>query len=402
MKVNIEKGRAAGSIYAPTSKSDAHRLLICAALAEGESVISGVSSCDDVDATVRCLTALGASIEIDKDTYTVRGFDPKSADIRTPLDCAESGSTIRFLIPLCSLSGKEVKLIGKGRLMDRPFDVYEGIFNEKGARFKKSDDITLRGALTPGEYALKGNVSSQFISGLLFALPLLEGDSVIRITPPYESRSYVEMTLATLNKFGIRTICDGEFSIRIPGNQKYSAIRTRAEGDFSGAAFPAALNLFGSDVKILGLKDDSLQSDKAYERFYPMLASGYADIDISDCPDLGPVLFAVAAGKHGAKIRGTARLRIKESDRVMAMTEELRKMGAVISVYENEVLIAKTDLHAPNSPLNAHGDHRIVMALAILLCSYGGEIEGAEVIAKSYPAFFEDLIKLGLGITFYD
>lgn len=402
MKVKIEKGTARGKIYAPTSKSDAHRLLICAAMAEEESVIDGVSTCADIEATVRCLRALGAKIDIDGERYTVSGADMKNSRPDSELFAGESGSTIRFLIPIAAISGYDVTFSGQGRLMQRPFGVYEDVFKEEGLLFEKGDKIRLRGPLRPSVFTLRGDVSSQFISGLLFALPVLDADSVIRIIPPLESRAYIEMTLDALSKFGVSAYFEDDLSIRVPGRQKYSARKLRAEGDYSGAAFPEALNLLGGEVKVLGLNPHSLQSDKAYLEFYPRLERGFTELDISDSPDLGPILFALAAQKHGARIRGTARLRIKESDRVFAMAAELSKLGANMKIYENEVVISKTELHAPTEPLASHGDHRIVMALAVLLTRYGGKIEGAEAVSKSYPDFFLHLQKLGIGIRFYD
>ena len=402
MRVKIEKGTAKGEIYAPSSKSDAHRLLISAAMCEGESVIDGVSPCADIEATVRCLRALGANIDIDGERYTVTGTDMTLSRPETALLVGESGSTARFLIPIAALSGSEVTLRAEGRLMQRPFGVFEDIFKKEGLRFEKSDEIRLKGPLRPSVFTLRGDVSSQFISGLLFALPILKSDSVIKIIPPLESRAYIEMTLHALSKFGVRAYFEDALTIIVPGGQKYSPKNVRAEGDYSGAAFPFALNLFGGDVKVLGLNPHSLQSDKAYLEFYPKLDGGFAELDISHCPDLGPVLFALAAAKHGARITGTARLKMKESDRAAAMAEELSKFGARTDIYENEVIIGNSDLHAPNEILCSHGDHRIVMALAILLTVYGGEIDGAEAVAKSYPDFFTHLQKLGIGIQIYD
>jgi len=405
MKVKIERGTAHGCIDAPRSKSMAHRLLICAALSDGASHISGITDCDDVKATCECLKKLGADIEISSDTYTVRGFKPEMLPCKDELYCHESGSTIRFLIPIAALSDKEITLSGAPQLMRRPFDVYERLFTEKGLDFTKTDDgkIKIKGPLCGGEYSLPGDISSQFITGLLFALPLAKDDSIIRLTTKIESLSYINMTVGALEKFGVEAdFSESEQSIYIKGSQAYRCTDATVEGDFSGAAFIDALNLIGGDVKITGLKDNSLQGDKAYRKLYPMLKEGSPTIDIHDCPDLGPILFAMAAANNGAEFINTARLKIKESDRAATMKEELSKLGCYAEVYENRVTVPPCNLHTPTIPISSHGDHRIAMAMATLLTLVGGEITEAEAINKSYPEFFAHLEALGIGITYND
>jgi len=399
----IKPSRAEGTVRAPASKSIAHRLLICAALAEGTSYIDGITPCEDVLATVDCLRALGAEISVTDNVYTVHGCDMKKSAPTTMLYARESGSTLRFIIPIAALSGAKCAISAHDALLKRPLSVYEDIFREKELMLLKNNKIIhVDGPLPSGEYKLPGNVSSQFISGLLFALPLAEGESVIRITPPFGSQSYVRLTLDAMRSFGVDAYFEDSHTIRIPGGQRYGAGRFTVEGDYSGAAFLDALALLGSDIEVLGLNPESAQGDKEYQRIYPLMKEGGQTVNIDDCPDLGPILMALAAALGGAELIGTARLRIKESDRAAAMAEELRKLGARVTVYENSVVIEKSELHTPAEPICGHNDHRVVMAMAVLLTLTGGEIEGAEAISKSYPSFFEDIKALGIEVTTYE
>ena len=317
--------------------------------------------------------------------------------------CRESGSTLRFMIPPAMLSGKTTVFYGAESLMRRPMGVYEKLFSELGLTYiSDGETVVVKGPLTGGEYNVVGNISSQFISGLLFALPSAVGDSRIRIAPPIESRSYIELTLSALREFGVRAEWEDDHTLFIPGEQKFIAHDLNVEGDYSGAAFPEALSLFGGEVCVEGLDPESIQGDKAYRRYFEMLSSGIPTIHIGDCPDLGPILFAVAAAKFGGVFDGTRRLKIKESNRAEAMAEELVKFGAYVRIYEDTAIIYPSDFHAPTEPLCGHNDHRIVMALAVLLTLTGGEIVGAEAVAKSYPEFFEHLSALGIEVYFYE
>lgn len=402
MRAVIEKGRARGKISAPPSKSMAHRLLIGAALAEGVSRVRGISLCEDVLATVDCLNALGAKIELSGGEAVVSGFDPRLSKPTAPLSARESGSTLRFLLPLALLSGNPARFVGAGRLMERPMEVYRQLCNEHGLLFRQEDGITVAGALRGCDISLRGDVSSQFITGLLFALPFLGGERRIHITTDIESRSYIDLTLAAMGAFGVMAVWENERTLLVPEGSRYTPRDVTVEGDWSGAAFPEALNLFGGEVEISGLLSDSSQGDRVYRRYYEALLSGRAELSIKDCPDLGPVLFAVASALNGARITDTRRLRIKESDRAAAMAEELSKFGGRVRVYENSVEIDKTELHAPKEILCGHNDHRIVMALSVLCTLFGGEIEGASAVSKSYPTFFDDLGKLGIKVRLYE
>ena len=399
MKIRINKGVANGRISAPPSKSMAHRLLICAAMCEGKSIVHGISVCEDVLATLDCMQALGIKYEKNGTDVTVYGKPPRDFTPLEPLRCRESGSTLRFMIPISMISEHTAVFYAAKRLMQRPLSVYQKLFAENGLTFITDDSsIVVKGPLHGGEYTVVGNVSSQFISGLLFALPNAEKDSIIHITPPIESRSYIELTLSALHTFGIEAYWTDDYTIKIKGNQRFAPTEVSVEGDYSGAAFPDALNIFGSDVKIDGLCENSLQGDSVYKKHFDMLSVGVPTIHIGDCPDLGPILFAVATAKNGGIFNGTKRLKLKESDRCEAMATELRKFGAMVSVYEDTVVIYPADFHAPTSLLCGHNDHRIVMALSILLTLTGGELDGAEAVSKSYPTFFENLISLGIEV----
>ncbi|MBO5945353.1 MAG: 3-phosphoshikimate 1-carboxyvinyltransferase [Clostridia bacterium] len=400
MNVTISKGVARGEICAPPSKSMAHRLLICAAMAQGCSTVRGISDCEDVRATLDCLSALGISYEICGNDVTVNGKAPCDMAPTEPLKCRESGSTLRFMIPIAMMSDHTAIFYGAEGLMSRPMSVYETLFRERGLTYiADGGSIVVRGPIKGGVFSVPGNVSSQFISGLLFALPSAKIDSKIKIAPPIESRSYIDLTIDALKKFGVNVSWQDEYTLTVKGNQAFQPADVTIEGDYSGAAFPESLNLFGGDVRISGLNPDSIQGDRVYKKYYEMLRNGTPNIHIGDCPDLGPILFAVAAAKHGGIFTGTKRLKIKESDRAAAMADELKKFGTSVSVYEDTVVIYPKDFHAPATPLSGHNDHRIVMSLSVLLTLTGGNIEGAEAVSKSYPAFFEGLSLLGIEVA---
>ena len=402
MKIKIEKSIARGDIYAPPSKSASHRLLIAAALADGTSRIEGISLCDDVLATADCLRSLGAKIEFADGGAIVTGCDVTETVPSGILACRESGSTLRFMIPIAAMCGRRVSFSAADGLLRRPLSVYEELFADKGIDLTRGEVIEVFGRLCGGEYTLRGDVSSQFISGLLFAAPLTGEDVRIHITEKIESRPYIDMTLSAMRICGITATWESERTIFVKGGQKYQPTCGRVEGDWSGSAFTESFNLFGGDVHLLGLCDDSLQGDRIYREHFNSLEYGAPTISLGDCPDLGPILFAVAAAKNGARFTNTSRLKIKESDRAEMMAQELRKLGARIEVEENCVTVHKSELHAPSEPLLGHNDHRIVMSLATLASVYGGEIIGAEAVKKSYPNYFEDIKSLGINVTEYE
>ena len=398
MNVRIFPSTASGTVSAPTSKSMAHRALICAALAQGESRISGVCDCEDVRATLDCLQALGAACQKQNDTVIVNGTDFSKSSSAT-LFCRESGSTMRFMLPLCLLSQNEMTLTGAASLLSRPMTPYQTLCREHGLYFAQTNEgITVKGPLRAGEYTLAGDVSSQFISGMLFALTQTEGNSILHILPPFESRSYVLLTMQALAEFGADLAWLDDETVLVRGKTPMTAKQYTVEGDYSGAAFLSALNVLGGSVTVEGLNPASLQGDRVYLEHFESLQKGNATISLADCPDLAPILFALAARGEGARFTDTRRLAIKESDRARAMAAELCKFGALVDVRENEVIIKRGTFHAPTESLSAHNDHRIVMSLAVLATLTGGVIEGAEAVAKSFPDFFERIATVGIQI----
>lgn len=386
MTVTIYPSVPSGSVAAPPSKSMAHRLLICAGQAIGVQNVHGVALSEDILATMDCLRALGVDCAYRDGDVTVTGYTPHCGEEGAVLPCRESGSTLRFFLPLC-LFGPPMTLTGSERLLARPLDVYADICRKQGIRFEKAEtSVTVEGTLSPGEFRLPGDVSSQFVSGLLFTLATLDGDSIIKLRPPVESRSYIDMTMAALRAFGVETAWLDRETIAVPGRQVYAwRSDVTVEGDWSNAAFFLALGL-----DVTGLDPESLQGDRVCTEYFAALRRGPAELDISDCPDLGPVLFAFAASHHGGVFTGTRRLRMKESDRGWAMAEELRKFGVSVDVQENRIAVSG-GIKAPTETLNGHNDHRVVMSLAVLCTKTGGTIAGAEAVKKSFPDFFEKL-----------
>ena len=399
MKVMIAPSVPRGAVAAPASKSVAHRMMIGAALAEGESVLRGIAGSEDMKATLDCIAALGASYVLDGDALTVRGVGGDLSRSAGVFPCRESGSTLRFFVPVALLREGTSVFTGSERLLERGADVYGEVFSGKRITMRKSaGSVSFTGRLTPGEYAVRGDISSQYITGLLLALPLAGGDSTLTVLPPVESRPYIDITLGVMRQFGAAVEQTGENTFFIPGGQ-YRAVNAAVEGDWSNAAFFYALNALGGDVTVTGLSPDSLQGDRACVGMLAQLQNGFAEMDIAATPDLGPVLFAAAAALHGGRFTGTRRLAVKESDRAAAMAAELAKCGVKTAVEENAVTVFPGGLHAPAGPLCGHNDHRIVMALAVLLTQTGGAIEGAEAVNKSFPGFFDVLREAGIVIT---
>lgn len=402
MKVIITPKKLSGDITPPASKSQAHRLMIAAALSEGTSVITRLSRSQDIDATLSCMTALGAKARwLDEDTLRLEGGKAEGDGI---LDCGESGSTLRFLIPVAlAVRGKGV-FKGRGRLMQRPQEPYFEIFREKGVACRQEGDtLTVEGRLAPGVYRLPGNVSSQFVTGLLYALPLLPGDSEILLTTELESKGYVDMTLEALSAYGIIVeVTDGGY--KVPGNQKYTARDMAVESDYSQAGFFFAARGCGSDLRILGLNQNSAQGDRIVEEYMARLdVPGDVVLDVRECPDLVPPLVARAALRKGkTHIVGAARLRMKESDRLESVTDVLGRLGADI-LEEPEGLIITGKDRLTGGEVDAWGDHRIAMMAAVAAtgCENPVTITGAENVKKSYPTFWEDYEALG-GIVRYE
>ncbi len=390
-----------GKICAPPSKSMAHRYLVGSALSKEKCVLSGIDYSEDILASIDCLKALGAEITTDNDTVCVNPDNFMKAE-NSVLECRESGSTLRFFIPLALCLGKEITLKGSTRLFERPLDVYEGLCRENNFKFKKDiSSVTICGNLKSGNYKIKGDISSQFITGLIFALVYLGGDSSIEIIPPFESRSYINLTISALKSFGADVEFIDKYNIAIRKSKMHS-YSGKIEGDYSNAAFLDAFNHLGSEIEIQNLKCNSLQGDKVYKYYFDKICNGAPTLDISDCPDLGPILFALAALKNGAVFTGTNRLKAKESDRGAAMHEELKKLGGGLIFGDNMITVPKQELKYKSNILDGHNDHRIVMAMSVILSKIGGEIAGIEAVKKSYPGFFEDIQKLGAEVELDD
>jgi 3-phosphoshikimate 1-carboxyvinyltransferase len=285
-------------------------------------------------------------------------------------------------------------MYGSERLLERPLDVYENLCREYGFDFSKDEEsVTLCGKLSSGNYKIRGDISSQFITGMILALIYLGGNSSIEIIPPFESRSYINLTISALDSFGADVSFTDENKIDIKASEM-KAFSGKIEGDYSNAAFLEAFNRIGSEIEIGNLSPESLQGDKIYTEYFDRICGGTPRLNISDCPDLGPVLFALAALKNGATFTGTERLKAKESDRGAAMHEELSKLGGGLVFGDNEITVPKQELRYNGQSLCGHNDHRIVMALSVILSAVGGTLEGAEAVNKSYPSFFEEIVRL--------
>ena len=406
MNVTITPTLLKGTITPPPSKSQAHRLIIAAALSDGVCRLSNVELSQDIQATLRCMRTLNADASSDgtviRGCNLVDGFEVPPPEI---MDCGESGSTLRFLIPVALALQGGGKFTGHGRLMERPQGPYFDLFREKGIACSLEDGVlTVSGKLTPGVYALPGDVSSQFVTGLLYALPLLEGDSEIQLTTGLESRGYVDMTLDALNRFGVSVDYDGDRRFRVPGNQVYQHRDLAIEADWSNAAFWYAARLLGCSVETAGLNPASVQGDRVIAAFCDRLReSGPVELDVSQCPDLVPPLAAMAAlrDRETTRIGNAARLRMKESDRLSTVTEVLTALGADIEEQADALVIRGKAKLPGGVTVSGHNDHRIAMmaAIAATRCEKPVTVTGAECVKKSYPRFWEDYERLGGQLT---
>lgn len=419
MRVKIEKSEANGIAIAPPSKSIAHRLLIACALASGKSEVAGISDSEDMLATLDCIKALGVEVAKDGDVVhlnpnadkqkpnrkiadkncesNAETNDKNNPECKAVFDCRESGSTLRFFIPVASVFFEKSEFVGSKRLLERGVDVYKNALGDNGVKVDSdSEKIIVSSSLRAGEYTLDGNVSSQYVSGLMFALPLLDGDSKIIVREPVESRAYIDMTIDVLKKAGIY-IAEIERNVfYIKGAQRYRSGKYAVEGDWSNGAMLLAFDELGGRVDVVGLDENSVQGDKVCKDIFKKLDDKNVVVDLANCPDLAPIAFVAAAVKNGATFTGTRRLRIKESDRATAMAQELEKFGIVVDVHENDVVVHKNDIKTPCCDICGHNDHRIVMACSVLLSMTGGYIDGAEAVKKSFPNFFNTIGRLGV------
>ena len=384
MDIRIIPQKLRGAVTPPASKSMAHRAVLAMALAGGTGTLSNLSDSQDIQATKRCVAALKA---------------PRPEGELPFLDCGESGSTLRFLIPIALAVAGGGVFTGHGRMMERPQQPYFDIFDEKGIFYGQTDGVlTVRGTLTPGVYRLPGNVSSQFVTGLLYALPLLPGDSTIEITTPLESGGYVDMTLDMLEKFGISVQNKNYAVFHISGNQVYQGRDITVEGDWSQAGFWYSANFLDNQVAIQGLNADSTQGDRVVASLYWKLAKpGDTDIDVSGCPDLLPPLAVMAAVRSGTtRFVNAARLRIKESDRLATTAALLNALGGHAEEGPDSLTVRGVPAFSGGT-VDGANDHRIVMAAAIAATRSSAPVTilGAEAVRKSYPSFWEDYKQLG-------
>lgn len=399
MKVKILPSKTSGEVSAPPSKSFAHRYLIGSVLSCGKCVIKNIADSDDISATLSCIEQLGGSVTKDGNIVTVVPTNEKQIE-NAVFDCKESGSTLRFFIPVVLATGaKNCTFLGSERLLARGIKEYEKLFENSDVKIKSDEkSIEVNGTLSAGNYEISGEVSSQYTTGMLFALSRLSGKSTLKITGNAESRAYVDMTIKVLKDFGADITETEKNFFEINGKGRLSPGEFTVEGDWSNAAFLIALSRLVGTISVSGLNENSVQGDRFCTAAFDALDGENAEIDLKDCPDLAPILFSYAAYKNGGKFINTRRLRVKESDRANVMAEELKKFGANVKVYENSVEIEKTQLKPPIVPLCGHNDHRIVMAFSVLAAVFGAEIDGAEAVNKSYPDFFRVIKKAGVNV----
>lgn len=423
MKIKIKPGNLKGTIEIPPSKSYSHRAVIAAALAESEkkSKIDNLKFSVDITTTTDIMENWGAEIERFESALDIVGNSGKVVPRDKYVQCNESGSTIRFLIPIGITRENELIFDGKGKLVDRPLDSYYKIFKEQGLKYETTGGklpLTVNGKLKPANYEIDGNISSQFITGLLYALPLLEGDSKLIINKNLESKGYVDLTLEILKLAGIEIVNNDYKSFDIRGNQTYKPFDYTVEGDYSQVAFWIVAGIISAnrdnEVKCLHVNKNSLQGDREiieivtrmganleifddYVIVKPSKTKGTI-IDISQCPDIGPILTVLAALSEGeTRIINGERLRIKESDRITSIKTELNKLGGNVAEEGDSLIIQGVDGFTGGVTVSAWNDHRIAMSLAVASTRCEEEIilEEAESVRKSYPHFWDDFVKMG-------
>lgn len=411
--IKIQPKSLSGKIIVPPSKSLAHRAIICASLARGRSIIKNIEYSKDIEATIACMKELGTIIFKHDDYLEIDGTTTFFKN-KCEMNCEESGSTLRFMIPISLVDFANVHYIGKGQLGKRPLNVYYQIFEKQKIPFLYREnvlDLYIQGQLKADEFFIPGDVSSQFISGLLFALPLLDGDSIIHITTPLQSKSYIDLTLQMLKMFGIDIGNKGN-DYYIKGNQSYQPCDYMVEGDYSQAAFYFVANAFHNPIILKGLNTESLQGDKEIidilkrmgctfinnedECYMECQQLNATEIDASQCPDIIPALaLACSQAKGTSRIYNAKRLRIKECDRLKATVEVLRQWGIDVIEKEDEMLISKGTIKGGEA--SSYNDHRMAMmeAIASTIAKQPIVIDNKECVKKSYPSFWEHFSMLG-------
>ncbi len=419
MEKTFYPAHLAGSIAAPASKSEAHRRMICAGLTSGDTVLSGFMNSADMAATIRCLRALGSTVEEHADQLVIHGRKEKIA--RMPvMDCGESGSTLRFFVPIALTVARGTIFRMRGRLGSRPMDVYRDLFVPRGVRWSMeagadgAAELSVRGKMEAGDYVLPGNVSSQFVSGLLFALPLLPGDSTLTVLPPVESESYIRMTVEAIRQSGIQVEETGDFQWRIPGSQAYRSQSCRLNGDYSQAAVLCCAGALGHAVTVTDLAPVTTQGDRAILAHLQALGAQVtedetgirvtaeklhgAELDMHDCPDIAPMLALTAQLAQGeTRLKHCGRLRLKECDRLSATVEILNLLGGQARIDGDDMVIQGVPELRGGVTLPNYGDHRMVMmaSIAATRCAQPVTMDGVEAINKSWPDYLKVYQALG-------
>ncbi|MDD3027743.1 MAG: 3-phosphoshikimate 1-carboxyvinyltransferase [Erysipelotrichaceae bacterium] len=414
-ELTITPTKLKGKIVLPPSKSLAHRAIICASLADGVSRIDNIEYSDDIKATISCMKALGTMIEEHGDYVVVDG-STTFATSKCEMDCNESGSTLRFMVPIALVRQNNVHFIGQGRLGQRPLDTYYEIFERQNIEYMYREgalDLYAMGQLKADVFEIPGDISSQFISGLMFALPLLPGDSTIKVSGVLESKGYIDLTLDMLSDFGIEIENNDYQSFTIKGNQKYRPCNKRVEADFSQAAFYLVASALGSDLIIQDLNLNSSQGDKMVldyllemgcelqklEDGIKLTANGLRaiEVDASQCPDVIPVLsVALGMAKGTSNVTNAKRLRIKECDRIDATVDLLETLGGKVTSDESSMTITGVD-HYTSGACRTYDDHRLAMSIGIIatVCQGPVHLDNKECVGKSYPKFWDDYTMLG-------
>ena len=413
MNITVHPAQLNGTVTAPPSKSDVHRAIICAALSKERCSVSPVALSNDIKATIACVKSLGAYVELNGDVLTVDGSNLFCNDNIT-LDCGESGSTLRFFVPIVCAGGLNAEFIGHGSLTTRPIGLFSTLLPNAGVNCKTSGTLPLSvsGRLMPGRFEVPGNISSQFITGLLLALPLLDGDSSITLTTPLQSEAYVDMTIRTMERFGVK-IQKTDYGYLFKGNQRYIPQNYTTDGDWSQAAFFLAAGAISGSVKVRGVSLDSTQGDKQIVDILKQFGARILaepdgvraeksnlkaiSIDARQIPDIVPILSVVAALADGTtEIYGAERLRIKESDRLKTTAAMLVSLGAKVEEKPDGLIITGVKSFS-GATVDGSNDHRIVMSAAVAALRANGDVKitDKESINKSFPNFFEEYTKLG-------
>ncbi|MFQ8706194.1 MAG: 3-phosphoshikimate 1-carboxyvinyltransferase [Thomasclavelia sp.] len=413
--VKITPTKLKGVVQVPPSKSLAHRAIICASLAKGVSRIDNIEYSKDIQATIKAMKSLGTKIK-EFENYLIIDGTTTFTKQNSEIDCEESGSTLRFMVPISIVEENKVHFVGRGNLGKRPLDTFYEIFERQniGYMYKRDVlDLYVIGKLKPDHYIIPGNISSQFITGLLFALPLLKGDSIIEITSTLESKGYIDLTLQMLNQYGIKIINNDYKSFVVMGNQEYQAHDYRVEADFSQAAFYLVAGAIGNDVILTDLNLDSLQGDKVTLNILEAMGAkinvvsdgikvtgenlSATQVDASQCPDVIPVVsVALALAQGKSEVINAKRLRIKECDRIIATRSQINELGgAVIELPDSMTIRGVNEFIGGNC--SSFADHRIAMMLAIAAtrCNQPVIIDNMECVEKSYPGFWKDYQSLG-------